>query len=379
MKVLLPLFVFLFFNSSILLGQRTIVSSGHGMVDLPYNLETHDNDIYFCKSLASEISKFNTSAPAPVTPIDVISGNVPGAYTPSIDFKDNFLYTGNSDGKIYKFDTTSTTPAFEEIFDIQREINSIVFVGNFLYIGTTELVQNPTDPTISNFESKVAKINITDPTPTVTELITIPDLSILDSKFKDDYLYLILRPNEITGGQISRFKTTQTNPVIETVTDNLDYPSSFLIKDNLLLIAEAYLHKIIQLDITNPMPTVPTDFLLTGAPNTIQDILLFGNDLYVCEFADRIIAKYDVSSILLSNEEFNINSMALKLYPNPSHDFLTISGLQNHEEYIIYDMLGSEVKIGFTANKEYINIQALQAGLYIIKLKTGAIFRFVKE
>ncbi|WP_130734587.1 T9SS-dependent choice-of-anchor J family protein [Flavobacterium sp. J27] len=81
----------------------------------------------------------------------------------------------------------------------------------------------------------------------------------------------------------------------------------------------------------------------------------------------------------LSNEEFNKEIRSLKLYPNPSSDNITISGLEETENYIIYNVVGSKISSGNISNNQLINIQYLKAGIYFIEFENGDTVKFIKE
>ncbi|MBQ0787746.1 MAG: T9SS type A sorting domain-containing protein, partial [Oceanihabitans sp.] len=81
----------------------------------------------------------------------------------------------------------------------------------------------------------------------------------------------------------------------------------------------------------------------------------------------------------LSNTDFNILNKNLKLFPNPSNQFIKISGLTNTEKYKIYNILGSEVENGNVSNNEKIDIKKYANGFYLLKLENGNTFKFIKE
>jgi Secretion system C-terminal sorting domain len=80
----------------------------------------------------------------------------------------------------------------------------------------------------------------------------------------------------------------------------------------------------------------------------------------------------------LSANRFDVVS-GLKIYPNPSSDFIAISGLENVVRYTIFDILGKETLSGNIVNNEKINIQNLNLGMYFLRLENGATTKFIKE
>jgi len=60
----------------------------------------------------------------------------------------------------------------------------------------------------------------------------------------------------------------------------------------------------------------------------------------------------------------------MKLYPNPSKNSLTISGLKTKQTYSVYTILGTKVFSGnLSQNNNTIDVQELSSGLYILKLE----------
>lgn len=75
----------------------------------------------------------------------------------------------------------------------------------------------------------------------------------------------------------------------------------------------------------------------------------------------------------------NNQTKSFKIFPNPSSDFIHISGLNKTEEYKIIDIRGAEIKAGRISDTESINIQDLTIGLYFLKFENGNTIKFIKE
>ena len=71
-------------------------------------------------------------------------------------------------------------------------------------------------------------------------------------------------------------------------------------------------------------------------------------------------------------EKFNI-------YPIPSTDFLTISGLLKREHYVIYNVFGKKILDGTINNYDKIDIQNYPNGIYFIRFGIGQSFKFIKN
>lgn len=94
--------------------------------------------------------------------------------------------------------------------------------------------------------------------------------------------------------------------------------------------------------------------------------------------SSRITYNYD-NSIVLSTENFKTNSGKVKIFPNPSKDFIQVLGLSETENYEVYSIVGAKVNDGVINNNEKINIQNLTNGFYFFKFKDGKILKFIKE
>ncbi len=79
-------------------------------------------------------------------------------------------------------------------------------------------------------------------------------------------------------------------------------------------------------------------------------------------------------SITLSE---NLSASSVSVFPNPGRDQVQISGLSQASQYKILNVLGSVVQLG-TA-RYFIDLGALNSGVYLIKFQDFPPIRFVKE
>lgn len=92
---------------------------------------------------------------------------------------------------------------------------------------------------------------------------------------------------------------------------------------------------------------------------------------------DRIIAWAAFDPTLGTNEP--TVAQKIEVYPNPSTDFIQVSGLKNTENYTIYNVTGQQIGNGTMTNNEKINIQNLSNGMYFLKFNNAETFKFVKK
>jgi len=89
--------------------------------------------------------------------------------------------------------------------------------------------------------------------------------------------------------------------------------------------------------------------------------------------------------LVSSNTELNIKSIALKIFPNPAHDFLNIQfGKSIDEEFQIeiFSQEGKIIKSNYYSNIDNkISVNDLKPGIYILKMKSKSyelVHKFIK-
>lgn len=91
-------------------------------------------------------------------------------------------------------------------------------------------------------------------------------------------------------------------------------------------------------------------------------------------------AKFSVSisDDTLGLDTFKVSNN-IKVLPNPTSEYIKVSGLKNEATYSIYNILGSEITHGKISDNEKINVQNLTDGTYFLKFNTGNAVKFIKE
>lgn len=75
----------------------------------------------------------------------------------------------------------------------------------------------------------------------------------------------------------------------------------------------------------------------------------------------------------------NLVNNTLKLYPNPSSDFISITNLKSSQNYMIVNQIGQQVKKGVISTNGQIDIRDLSHGLYFLKFINGDAIKFLKK
>lgn len=85
-----------------------------------------------------------------------------------------------------------------------------------------------------------------------------------------------------------------------------------------------------------------------------------------------------IDTSTLSNIEVNLKAR-IKTYPNPSTSYISLAGLMETKNYIIYSMNGKELAQGRVSFNNKIDVRFLEDGLYLLKLEDFEIIKFIKE
>ena len=84
-----------------------------------------------------------------------------------------------------------------------------------------------------------------------------------------------------------------------------------------------------------------------------------------------------VNNLTTSTHNYTVEK--IEIFPNPSSDYLQVSGLNEIQDYHLYNISGSEIGKGVVSNNEKINIKNLTNGLYILKFEDGKTIKFSKK
>lgn len=134
----------------------------------------------------------------------------------------------------------------------------------------------------------------------------------------------------------------------------------------------------------NSIATQSNGFPASGSPGAIvslntnfenidKAVITFSNGAF-----DAIDSfKFDMPTLNISNLSSVENK--IKLSPNPSTEFILISGLSSVNNYKIYNLLGKEIKNGVITNDKQIDIRDFKNGLYFFKFVKGNTIKFIKK
>ncbi|MFK5891548.1 MAG: T9SS type A sorting domain-containing protein [Flavobacteriaceae bacterium] len=315
----------------------------------PIELLLNGNDLYIAH--VNKISKIDITATNP-TVTDVVGG---GLFTPiGLLLIGNDLYIAESGGgKITKIDITISNPTVTDVITGLSRPTSLALNGNELYISESSA-------------GKISKIDITASNPIATDVITgLNDPRGLALNGNDLYIA------EVLGNKISKIDITLSSPTATDVVSINNVFSLHLNGNNLYASSDSSVYKV-DISMTTPIATSIVNSLFVP-----RGLALNGNDLYIAELQNDKIIKFNTTTLgidIFKNENDNTN-----IYPNPSNNFIQISGFNNARIYTVYNNLGYKVKSGSINKNKKISIQNLANGLYFMKFDNGYTLKFIKE
>lgn len=130
---------------------------------------------------------------------------------------------------------------------------------------------------------------------------------------------------------------------------------------------------------------VPTGGSATGwASNSIDLSAYDGMDDVIIRFKgtsdygnNLFLDDINLDSTLSLDDFSTLNS--IKLHPNPTSDFIQVSGLTTSENYSIFNVLGAKVSQGSISDNQSIDVRDFSDGMYFLRFDNGNTIKFLKK
>lgn len=170
----------------------------------------------------------------------------------------------------------------------------------------------------------------------------------------------------------NRTRKTTTNPIGQNKRE-YTYDTSVLLSN----FAHPFLDKT-GFDYEIGIEIQETDFLFDDIPfiNKILSYSMFEFNNSSNSFIETSRTTFNYDSTL-SNENFFYNS--IRIYPNPTTDYLNINGLESNAQVEIFNLLGEKVFEKNINKDQNFNIEYLNTGIYVLRINKMASYKLVKE
>jgi hypothetical protein len=356
--------IFLLFISFALTAQTTDVASG---IENPFDIVTDGSYLYtaaYGDGVANDgiIYKINISNNTKETFMTGLSGPF------GLAINGNDLYISQRiDAKISKVNLNITTlpivynPSTDDFVNVGlNDPAGLLINGTTLYV--TEINNN-----------RIQKIEDIDTSPSAPSLfVNTPDAGPTSMLLNGDTMYISGRDDN----KILKIADI-ASPSVSTFIDfapNFPGPAALAFKDNILYVSLRDDDKIVSIDINDTSLNITEEV----AVNIPFGLVINDTDLYIAQsVTNGKIVKYGLT--VLSNEQVSLNASFFRAYPNPTKDYVNISGIVNQKAYEIYNLLGSLIKKGSVSSNKSINIAKLDNGMYLLKIEGGHVIKIIKE
>jgi ELWxxDGT repeat protein len=262
-------------------------------------------------------------------------------------------------------------------------VNNGFFTGNIRVIFNNEYYT-----ALGNNSQKLIK---TDGTPSGTTLLydasshpTLVNARLSNSLVCGNHLYFSILDNNNFERELWRTNGTITEKIAGSDTTDFSYIRNLTCySDNLLYLAESFPHKIWIIN-DNLNEALQLDVNILNGPNfenynSIEEMGATDNNLYFRarnDISGNELYFTDIDASTLSINDYEItkngNFQIVRLYPNPSENFITIESITNSniEKFEIWNLSGK--RIHKESNKNLASItydtNKLSGGIYFVKV-----------
>ncbi len=320
----------------------------------PQDMLLDGNILYVAESDSNRIIKVDLSESNP-SPEVVVSG-LPVLRGLALNGTELYFSQLNGQNKISKIDLLDPGASPTLVLENFTSAQDLLFYENELYIaqfGTGRIVK--IDPSIAN--------------PTIIDVVTNINTPIA-MEVAGDQLYVATW----TDNSIKRIDLTNPSPSATTILSNLSLPVGLNFRGEELFIAEAGQSigqdRISKINLADVSPTRET--VVNGLYNPTKGLETYNNVLYIAE--NFKISSFELPS--LSVDEFS--QVDIAVFPNPTSDFITITGIVNPVRYSIYSLSGVLSLDGVITNRDTINLKNMASGTYFLVLNEKKSIKILK-
>ena len=273
-----------------------------------FRIAKHKNNLYYTDGSGTNIFRIDLDSDL-ISLVFIQDDPMAGVAV----FNDTLYYSEWFGGEIHKINLNESPLNSEVLHSGLDTLNAMeVYNGNLYFI--------------ENTTGGIFRTDLTKETPTVDTLFFGEFVSPNELYTINDYMYV----SDFLGDRVSRFNLKEANPQIETVIENIIFPTGLTSDDNFL---------------------------------------------YISSFEGDQIFRFQLD--IISSIEDNSNSTQPLLYPIPNNGILTVSNIENEEEYRIININGQIIQSGTIRNGHNIILESTSEKIYFVQIGRSPIRKIV--
>jgi len=337
--------ILIFFSITNINAQVTdVINSGLNNVQDLYFV---GSELYIADFGLNKIVKADISLSNP-TVSDVLSTANPRAIT----FFSNQLIVGTNSNFIRKYDLNDISNSTIEVFNVNP--HAFAINNNLLFIAETNFF-------------KITRKNLSNPPDIAEDIVAVTrpnDLCLVGN-----IMYIAEGDSEA----VSSFNINDAIPVITNLVVNIGGSTQAItVLNDYLYLAINNPNKIYRINLSNSNSTLEE---IATLQNNVSALETYNNELYIG--SGNTVKKLNLNTLSIPNNQIIENDY--KIYPNPTTEFIFISGdIKKSNNIKVYDINGrliiNEINI---QNK--VNVSKLESGIYFIQIDNLKIKKFIKK
>ncbi len=124
----------------------------------------------------------------------------------------------------------------------------------------------------------------------------------------------------------------------------------------------------------------PNESINSTHPNVYAGLLTLRSRETQWRLATTTDFATSITTATLNNNETELIKNTITLYPNPTNNDITITGISRGDKITVFDMLGKEIFYAMAKQEqEVINTSLLKSGIYIVAIASKGQLKLVKE
>tara|TARA_R110000737_G_scaffold308465_1_gene316517 strand:+ start:56 stop:1126 length:1071 start_codon:yes stop_codon:yes gene_type:complete len=346
------------FVNYVLIAQSIVVDG----LTLPHQIAKHKNYLY-----VNNVWGFETTD-THIARVNITTGEKESMFNTgralALAVKDNYLYiAGDKTNLLYRVDLNAETLILETIFDFDdAEPNRILSVNNDLYVSADN----------EDGKGYIFKFSLDDISNPIVRENDFPVGALTELNgylYFGEYITKEIKRIGISAMHVG-FDISSSETYINTFI-NITGLTSF---ENKLYFSSTSNSNIFMI---NTLSDNLESVVYKNTDANISSLSVINQKLYFSQQRTGKVSTFNLVETLSINN--NIKNNLVTIYPNPSTNYIKVSGLTESVDYKLYNALGKEKLSGTISNNDTINVQDFAKGFYILRFSSGETKRIIKN